>query len=46
MKTNRQVGVVTDIRGKKAVVQVGSVLITVGISDLLVVTERPQIENT
>ena len=46
MKTNRQVGIVTDIRGKKAVVQVGSILITVGISDLLVVKERPQTENT
>jgi DNA mismatch repair protein MutS2 len=45
MIANRQVGIVTNIRGKKAVVQVGSIPITVGISDLLVVKERPQAES-
>ncbi|MEO8962566.1 MAG: DNA mismatch repair protein MutS [Ginsengibacter sp.] len=40
MTANRQVGVVTNIRGKKAIVQVGAVPITVGISDLMVVKDR------
>ncbi len=40
MKANRQVGVVTKIKGKKAVVQVGSVPITVDISGLTVVREK------
>ncbi len=40
MKANRQVGIVTNIRGKKAVVQVGTVPITVGIEDLVVVREK------
>ncbi len=42
MVSNRQVGIVTNIREKKAVVQVGSIPITVGITDLLAVKERPQ----
>ncbi len=41
MITNRQVGIVTGIRGKKAIVQVGTVLITVEIEDLVVVREKP-----
>lgn len=40
MTANRQVGVVTGIRGKKAIVQVGAVPITVGIGDLVVVKDR------
>jgi len=40
MVTNRQVGIVTEIRGKKAVVQVGAIPITVRISDLKVVIEK------
>lgn len=40
MIANRQVGVVTNIRGKKAVVQVGAMPITVGIGDLVVVKEK------
>jgi DNA mismatch repair protein MutS2 len=40
MKANRQVGVVTAMRGKKAIVQVGAVPITVGVADLLVVREK------
>ena len=42
MITNRQVGTVSNIRGKKAIVQVGAVPITVGIADLVVVKERPE----
>jgi DNA mismatch repair protein MutS2 len=45
MIKNRQLGIVTHIRGKKAVVQVGSIPITVGITDLMVVKERPQTET-
>jgi DNA mismatch repair protein MutS2 len=45
MKKNHQVGTVKEIRGKKAVVQVGLIPITVDISDLTVVQDRPQEEN-
>ncbi|HEV9035572.1 MAG TPA: MutS2/Smr-associated SH3 domain-containing protein, partial [Puia sp.] len=45
MKKNHQVGTVREIRGKKAVVQVGLVPITVDISDLIVVQDRPQEES-
>ncbi len=41
MIANRQVGSVTSIRGKKAIVQIGAVPITVGIGDLVVVKEKP-----
>jgi len=41
MKQNHQVGTVKEIRGKKAVVQVGLVPITVELSDLIVVQDRP-----
>ena len=41
MKANRQVGIVTDIRGKKAIIQVGAVPITVSIANLVVVKEKP-----
>jgi len=40
MTANRQVGVVIGIRGKKAIVQVGAVPITVGIGDLVVIKDR------
>jgi DNA mismatch repair protein MutS2 len=40
MKANRQVGIVKDIRGKKAIVQVGTIPITVSISDLIVIKEK------
>jgi DNA mismatch repair protein MutS2 len=40
MTPNRQVGIVTGIRGKKAIVQVGAVPITVGVGDLVVVKDR------
>jgi DNA mismatch repair protein MutS2 len=39
MKKNRQVGTVRELRGKKAVVQVGLVPITVGLTDLAVVRD-------
>lgn len=40
MKANRQVGIVADIRGKKAVIRVGAVPITVNILDLAVIKEK------
>lgn len=40
MKKNRQVGLVKEIRGKKAIVQVGLIPITVEIADLVKVEER------
>jgi len=43
MKANRQIGIVTDIRGKKAIVQVGTIPITVAIDGVVVVREK-QIE--
>ncbi|MFT3824437.1 MAG: DNA mismatch repair protein MutS [Chitinophagaceae bacterium] len=46
MKKNHQVGEVKEIRGKKAVVQLGLMPITVDLSDLIVVNEKPQEETT
>ena len=40
MKQNHQVGEVKEIRGKKAVVQLGLMPITVDVSDLVTVTEK------
>jgi DNA mismatch repair protein MutS2 len=40
MIANRQVGIVTKIRGKKAIVQVGSIPITVDVTDLVVVKDK------
>ena len=40
MKPNHQVGVVTGIRGKKAIVQVGAIPITIDISELVVVKDK------
>jgi DNA mismatch repair protein MutS2 len=45
MKKNHQVGIVKEIRAKKAVVQVGLVPITVGLSDLTVVRDKPREET-
>ena len=42
MIANRQVGVVTEIRGKKAIVQVGAVPITVDVTELVVVKDKIQ----
>jgi DNA mismatch repair protein MutS2 len=42
---NRQVGIVKEIRGKRAIVQVGVIPITVDLSDLVKVVERVVVEN-
>ena len=42
MKQNRQVGIVKEIRGKKAVLQVGVMPITVELKDLVVVKDKIQ----
>jgi DNA mismatch repair protein MutS2 len=42
MKKNHQVGTVKEIRGKKAIVQVGLIPITVDLADLIVVQDKPQ----
>lgn len=41
LRQNRQVGIVIEMRTKKAIVQVGSIPITVNISDLTVLQEKP-----
>lgn len=41
MKKNRQVGVVKEIRGKKAIVQVGVIPITIDVAELVKVIEKP-----
>ncbi len=43
MIANRQVGVVNNIRGKKAIVQVGLIPITVDITELVVVKEKAEV---
>jgi len=40
MKQNRQVAIVKEIRGKKAVVQLGLMPMTVELSDLVAVIEK------
>ena len=40
MIANNQVGIVTGIRGKKAIVQVGSIPITLNLTDLIVVKDK------
>ncbi len=40
MKNNRTVGIVKEIRGKKAVLQVGAIPITVELQDLVVVVDK------
>jgi DNA mismatch repair protein MutS2 len=40
MKQNRQVGIVKEIRGKKAILQVGVMPITVELKDLVVVKDK------
>ncbi|MFN4284647.1 MAG: endonuclease MutS2 [Lacibacter sp.] len=42
MLRNRQVGVVREVRGKNAVVQLGLMPITVPLTDLVVVADKPQ----
>ncbi|MEO8569154.1 MAG: MutS2/Smr-associated SH3 domain-containing protein [Ginsengibacter sp.] len=43
MVANRQVGIVTGIRGKKAIIQVGSVPITVNLAELVVVKDKVEV---
>lgn len=45
MKQNRQVGVVKELRGKKAIVQLGVIPITVDLQDLVVVQDKQPEEN-
>jgi DNA mismatch repair protein MutS2 len=45
MKKNHQVGNVKEVRGKKAVVQLGLMPITVELSDLIVVKDKPEEER-
>ncbi len=40
MKNNRTVGIVKEIRGKKAILQVGAIPITVDLQDLVVVVDK------
>ena len=40
MMKNRQVGIVKELRGKNAVVQLGAIPITVSLSDLVVVIDK------
>ena len=42
MKQNRQVGIVKELRGKKAIIQVGVIPITVDLNDLTVVKEKAE----
>ncbi len=41
MNQNRQVGIVKEIRGKKALLQVGVMPITIALKDLVVVVDKP-----
>ncbi len=43
MISNRQVGIVINIRGKKAIVQVGSIPITVDLTELVVVKDKVEV---
>lgn len=45
MKQNRQVGIVKEIRGKKAILQVGVMPITVGLQDIVVVQDKLEEQN-
>lgn len=42
MRQNRQVGTVSEIRGKKVIVQLGRIPLTVDMGDLTVVEEKPE----
>jgi DNA mismatch repair protein MutS2 len=46
MKKSHQLGMVRELRGRKAVVQVGSVPITIDISDLVLVREKAKPETS
>jgi DNA mismatch repair protein MutS2 len=42
MKNSRQVGIIKEVKGKKAIIQVGVLPIIVNIDDLLLVKEKEQ----
>ncbi len=42
MKNNRSTGIVKELKGKKAVLQVGVVPITVDVKDVIVIKDKPQ----
>ena len=44
MKKNRQTGIVREMRGKKAVVQIGTVPMTLLVEDLVKIREKEQTE--
>jgi DNA mismatch repair protein MutS2 len=44
MKKNHKVGEVKEIRGRKAIVQLGLIPLTVDLSDLVVVRDKPPVE--
>jgi len=46
MKQNKQVGIVKEIRGKKALLQVGVVPMLVAVSDLIVVMDKPIVDES
>ncbi len=46
MRRNQQVGVVRELRGKKAIVQIGMIPITLDLADLILVRDREPTENT
>jgi DNA mismatch repair protein MutS2 len=45
MRKNHQVGRVREIRGKKAVVQVGLIPITLDMSDLVLIRDKQRTEE-
>ncbi len=44
MKNNRSTGIVKDLRGKKAVLQVGAVPITVDVKDIVVIKDKQEVQ--
>jgi DNA mismatch repair protein MutS2 len=46
MKNNRSTGIVKEIKGKKVVLQVGVVPITVDIKDVIVIQDKPEVKET
>jgi DNA mismatch repair protein MutS2 len=46
MKKSHQFGIVRELRGKKAVVQVGSIPITIDVSDLVLIREKIKSETS
>jgi DNA mismatch repair protein MutS2 len=46
MKKSHQTGIVKELRGKKAVVQVGTIPITMNIADLVLIREKAKQETS